>query len=228
MLFEVKNLKKSYNRLSVLKDISFSVDKGEVVAIIGSSGSGKTTLLRICTGLTEKDEGEITKLSNVGLVFQNFNLFPHWTVLKNLTDAPITVQKKNAEEVKKSALYYLEKMGLSGKENYYPCMLSGGQQQRVAIARALLMDPEIIFFDEPTSALDPELTYEVLKVIKDLAKENRTMVIVTHEINFARDVADRIIFMDNGQIIEEGNAKDLVMNPKKERTKEFLKRYSMA
>ena len=163
--------------------------------------------------------------SYFGLVFQNFNLFPHWTVLKNVIDAPISVQKRNSDEVKDKAIYYLKKMGLENKTNSYPCELSGGQQQRVAIARALCLEPKIIYFDEPTSALDPELTSEILKVIKELASEKRTMVIVTHEMNFARDVADRVIFMDNGVVVEEGNAYELITNPQKERTKRFLQKY---
>lgn len=164
--------------------------------------------------------------SNFGLVFQNFNLFPHWTVLKNVMDAPITVSNKDKEEVEQSAIKYLKKMGLENKLNSYPCELSGGQQQRVAIARALCLEPKIIYFDEPTSALDPELTTEILKVIKDLAKEKRTMVIVTHEMEFARDVADRAIFMDDGVIVEEGNAYDIITNPQKDRTKRFLQKFN--
>lgn len=163
--------------------------------------------------------------SYFGLVFQNFNLFPHWTVLKNVMDAPVSVQKKDISLVREKAIYYLKKMGLENKTNSYPCELSGGQQQRVAIARALCLEPKIIYFDEPTSALDPELTSEILKVIKELASEKRTMVIVTHEMNFARDVADRVIFMDNGVVVEEGNAYDLITNPQKERTKRFLQKY---
>ena len=163
--------------------------------------------------------------SYFGLVFQNFNLFPHWNVIKNVMDAPINVQKRNKEEVYDNAIRYLDKMGLKNKINCYPYELSGGQQQRVAIARALCLEPKIIYFDEPTSALDPELTSEILKVIKELASEKRTMVIVTHEMNFARDVADRVIFMDNGVVVEEGNAYDLISNPKKERTKKFLQKY---
>lgn len=163
--------------------------------------------------------------SYYGLVFQNFNLFPHWTVLKNVMDAPVSVQKRNPKDVEEKAVYYLKKMGLENKKYSYPCELSGGQQQRVAIARALCLEPKIIYFDEPTSALDPELTSEILKVIKELAREKRTMVIVTHEMNFARDVADRVIFMDNGVVVEEGNAYELITNPKKERTKKFLQKY---
>lgn len=170
---------------------------------------------------------ELIKIkSNFGLVFQNFNLFPHWTVLRNVMDAPISVEKRDKDEVEASAMKYLKKMGLETKAMSYPCELSGGQQQRVAIARALCLEPKIIYFDEPTSALDPELTGEILKVIKDLANENKTMVIVTHEMNFARDVADRAIFVDNGVIVEEGDAHELITNPKMERTKKFLQKYN--
>ena len=169
---------------------------------------------------------KLTKVkSYFGLVFQNFNLFPHWTVLKNVMDAPLSVQQRNKDEVYEKAILYLKKMGIENKKDCYPCELSGGQQQRVAIARALCLEPKIIYFDEPTSALDPELTSEILKVIKELANEKRTMVIVTHEMNFARDVADRVIFMDNGIVVEEGDAYELITNPKKERTKRFLQKY---
>ena len=225
-LLEMKNIKKGFDTLDVLHDISLSVEKGEVVAIIGPSGSGKSTLLRCATGLETMDAGEIHYEGSFGLVFQNFNLFPHYSVLKNLMDAPIHVQKKSKEEAEKQAFKLLEKMGLQGKENAYPCQLSGGQKQRVAIARALAMNPDILFFDEPTSALDPELTGEILKVIKDLAKEKMTMVIVTHEMSFARDVADRVIFMDGGYIVEEGTPNEVIDNPKEERTKQFLARFS--
>lgn len=225
-LLEMKNIKKGFDTLDVLHDISLSVEKGEVVAIIGPSGSGKSTLLRCATGLETMDAGEIHYEGSFGLVFQNFNLFPHYSVIKNLTDAPIHVQKKSKEEAEKQAFKLLEKMGLQGKENAYPCQLSGGQKQRVAIARALAMNPDILFFDEPTSALDPELTGEILKVIKDLAKEKMTMVIVTHEMSFARDVADRVIFMDGGYIVEEGTPNEVIDNPKEERTKQFLARFS--
>ncbi|MBQ7920605.1 MAG: amino acid ABC transporter ATP-binding protein [Lachnospiraceae bacterium] len=247
---EIKNCKKAFDELSVLNDISLSVEEGEVVAIIGPSGSGKSTLLRCATLLETMDSGELVymgekaastvdgqavyadgnalkKIKNYfGLVFQNFNLFPHYSVLKNVCDAPISVQKRNKEEVKEEALKLLAKMGLSGKENAYPCQLSGGQQQRVAIARALAMKPSILFFDEPTSALDPELTGEILKVIRQLAEEKMTMVIVTHEMSFARDVADRVIFMDGGYIIEEGDPHEVIEHPKEERTKQFLARFS--
>ncbi|MBQ8822706.1 MAG: amino acid ABC transporter ATP-binding protein [Lachnospiraceae bacterium] len=247
---EIRNCKKAFEELSVLNDISLSVEEGEVVAIIGPSGSGKSTLLRCATLLETMDSGELVymgenavttengqavyaegatlkKIKNYfGLVFQNFNLFPHYSVLKNVCDAPISVQKRNKEEVKQEAIKLLAKMGLSGKENAYPCQLSGGQQQRVAIARALAMKPSILFFDEPTSALDPELTGEILKVIRQLAEEKMTMVIVTHEMSFARDVADRVIFMDGGYIVEEGDPREVIEHPKEERTKQFLARFS--
>jgi len=249
-VMELKHVKKTFDgTLDVLKDISLSVEKGEVVAIIGPSGSGKSTLLRCATLLTTMDSGELTYLgekaawndeignsiytrdlkkirSYFGLVFQNFNLFPHYSVLKNLTDAPVSVMRRDPKEVHAEALELLDKMGLSDKANAYPCQLSGGQQQRVAIARALAMNPEILFFDEPTSALDPELTGEILKVIRQLAEEKMTMVIVTHEMSFARDVADRVIFMDGGIIVEEGDPKEIIGNPKEERTKQFLARFS--
>ena len=197
-LLEIKNVKKNFGGVEVLKDISLKVDKGEVLGIIGPSGSGKSTLLRCATGLETPDDGEINYDGTFGLVFQNFNLFPHYSVMKNITDAPLRVQKRKKEEVYKEARELLAKMGLSDKENAYPYQLSGGQQQRVSIARALAMNPDILFFDEPTSALDPELTGEILKVIKDLAAEHMTMVIVTHEMNFAKNVSDHVIFMDNG------------------------------
>ena len=230
-VLELNHVKKSFNNgtLHVLKDISLSVEKGEVVAIIGPSGSGKSTLLRCATLLERIDSGEVcfdghyaartgddgtavyadkAELKQIrnyfGLVFQQFNLFPHYSVLKNVMDAPICVQKRDRAEVEASARKTLEKMGLGDKADAYPCQLSGGQQQRVAIARALEMNPEILFFDEPTSALDPELTGEVLKVIRALAEEHMTMVIVTHEMAFARAVADKVIFMDGGVIVEQG------------------------
>ena len=202
-LLEIKNVKKNFGGVEVLKDISLKVDKGEVLGIIGPSGSGKSTLLRCATGLETPDDGEINYDGTFGLVFQNFNLFPHYSVMKNITDAPLRVQKRKKEEVYKEARELLAKMGLSDKENAYPYQLSGGQQQRVSIARALAMNPDILFFDEPTSALDPELTGEILKVIKDLAAEHMTMVIVTHEMNFAKNVSDHVIFMDNGYIAVE-------------------------
>jgi len=224
-LLEMKNIKKSFNGVEVLKDISLTVDKGEVLGIIGPSGSGKSTLLRCATNLEIPDSGEIHYEGTYGLVFQNFNLFPHFNVMKNITDAPIRVQKREKEEVYKEARELLKKMGLSDKENAYPYQLSGGQQQRVSIARALAMKPDILFFDEPTSALDPELTGEILRVIKDLAAENMTMVIVTHEMQFARNVSDSIIFMDNGYVAERGTPEE-VFNSSNERMKEFLGKLS--
>ncbi|WP_312280834.1 amino acid ABC transporter ATP-binding protein [Oscillibacter sp.] len=249
-VMELNRVRKSFDGTAeVLRDISVSVDKGEVVAIIGPSGSGKSTLLRCATLLTEMDGGELSYSGNkaawndargrtvyagdlkkirrcFGLVFQNFNLFPHYTVLKNLTDAPVSVAGRSRAEAEIAALELLKKMGLSDKAGCYPCQLSGGQQQRVAIARALAMQPEILFFDEPTSALDPELTGEILKVIRQLAQEKMTMVIVTHEMAFARDVADRVIFMDGGVIVEQGEPQEVLRAPKEERTKQFLARFS--
>ena len=248
-ILEVKNLSKTFDKLEVLKDISFNVEQGEVVAIIGPSGSGKSTLLRCINQLEKADGGEInvsglkmlTTEKNkaiyadkktlrkirlkIGLVFQNFNLFPHMSVLQNIIEAPIHVLKKSKKEALETARALLTKMGLENKEKAYPCELSGGQQQRVSIARALALNPEILFFDEPTSALDPELTGEILKVIKELAKEKMTMVIVTHEMEFARDVANHVIFMDGGYIIEEGSPEEFFGNTQNERTKQFLKRY---
>ena len=247
-LLEISNAKKSFDDLLVLSDISMNVCEGEVVAIIGPSGSGKSTLLRCLTMLEKLDGGrleyaagvvttdedgkavyasksELQKIkTSIGLVFQNFNLFPHYTVLKNVIDAPVSVQKRDKDEVIKEARELLKKVGLEDKENAYPCQLSGGQQQRVAIARALAMKPQILFFDEPTSALDPEITAEILKVLRQLAEEKMTMVIVTHEINFAKMVADRVIFMDDGVIVEEGKPEDVIDNPKNERTKIFLQK----
>ena len=220
-LLEINNLKKSFDGLEVLKDISLQVRQGEVLGIIGPSGSGKSTLLRCATGLETPDSGEIHYEGTFGLVFQNFNLFPHYSVIKNITDAPIKVQKRDKEEVFAEARALLAKMGLSDKEKAYPYQLSGGQQQRVSIARALAMNPDILFFDEPTSALDPELTGEILKVIRDLAAEHMTMVIVTHEMNFARNVADQIIFMDKGVIAQQGTPEE-VFGSSNERMQEFL------
>lgn len=247
-LLELSHVKKSFDGLSVLKDISLNVKEGEVVAIIGPSGSGKSTLLRCATLLEKMDEGtlkicgksatlnsdgatkyagkkQLSELKNdYGLVFQNFNLFPHYSVMKNVMDAPVHVQKRDKSEVKKEAKELLKKVGLESKEDSYPCQLSGGQQQRVAIARALAMNPRILFFDEPTSALDPEITAGILKLLRQLASEKMTMVIVTHEINFARNVADRVIFMDDGVIVEEGKPQDVIDNPSSERTKAFLQK----
>lgn len=223
-LLEMKHIRKGFDGLEVLKDISLTVEKGEVLGIIGPSGSGKSTLLRCATGLETVDEGEILYQGSFGLVFQNFNLFPHYSVMKNITDAPIKVQKRDKKSVYEEARVLLKKMGLEDKENAYPFQLSGGQQQRVSIARALAMDPDILFFDEPTSALDPELTGEILKVIRDLAAENMTMVIVTHEMEFAKNVADHIIFMDEGYIVEQGTP-DEVFGSDNERMKGFFGKF---
>ena len=247
-LLEMNHIKKEFDGLQVLKDVSIHVNEGEVVSIIGSSGSGKSTLLRCATMLTLIDDGEVsymgnktvwtengkvclpnkTKLKEIqscfGLVFQNFNLFPHYTVMKNITDAPIHVQKRNKDEVYREARDLLAKMGLSDKEDAYPYQLSGGQCQRVGIARALALNPKILFFDEPTSALDPELTGEVLRVIRSLADIHITMVIVTHEMNFARDISDRVIFMDKGVIAVEGTPQE-VFSSSNARIKEFLGKF---
>lgn len=224
-LLEINYMKKSFGEVEVLKDISMKVEEGEVFGIIGPSGSGKSTLLRCATGLETPDSGEIHYNGTFGLVFQNFNLFPHFSVLKNIVDAPLRVQKRNKEEVYKEARELLKKMGLADKENAYPFQLSGGQQQRVSIARALAMKPDILFFDEPTSALDPELTGEILKVIKDLAAEHMTMVIVTHEMNFAKNVSNHIIFMDGGVIALQGTPEE-VFGSDNERMKEFLGKFA--
>ena len=242
---EMNHVKKSFDDLEVLKDISFQVNQGEVVSIIGPSGSGKSTLLRCATLLETMDCGDLSFIgesaativngktvyaknailneikSVFGLVFQNFNLFPHFSVLKNVMDAPVHVQKRPKEEAKKEAMELLDKMGLADKADYYPCQLSGGQQQRVAIARALALNPKVLFFDEPTSALDPELTGEVLKVIKSLAETKMTMVIVTHEMEFARNISDRIIFMDKGVIAVQGTPEE-VFQSEHTRMREFL------
>lgn len=227
MILEMKNIEKSFGEVEVLKDISISVKAGEIVSIIGPSGSGKSTLLRCATGLETADSGEINyrKGTKFGLVFQNFNLFPHMSVLQNVMDAPVKVMKKDKETAKKEAMKWLDKMGLADRADAYPCQLSGGMQQRVAIARALATDPAILFFDEPTSALDPELTGEVLKVIKSLSDLHIAMVIVTHEMAFAKDISDRVIFMADGVIVDEGTPEE-VFSSKNKRTKDFLGRYN--
>ena len=247
-VFEMRNARKAFGALEVLKGVSLKVEKGEVVSIIGPSGGGKSTMLRCATLLETMDSGTLAYGENVaareengksvyagkaalaqvrrqfGLVFQQFDLFPHYTVLKNVCDAPISVQKRDRAEVEAEAMALLDKMGLKGKENAYPYQLSGGQQQRVAIARALAMKPEILFFDEPTSALDPEMVGEVLSVMSDLAKSGLTMVVVTHEMSFARDIASHVVFMDDGVIVEEGAPEEIFVHPKEERTKKFLSR----
>ncbi len=220
----VKNLQKSFGKTKVLKDISLAVKDGEIVSIIGSSGSGKSTLLRCITNLETPDSGEIETKGKTGLVFQNFNLFPHYSVLRNITEAPIHVMKVPKEEAEQEAKNLLERLGLGDKANAYPYQLSGGQAQRVSIARALALKPNILFFDEPTSALDPELTGEVLKVIRSLADLHMTMVIVTHEMEFARELSDRIIFMDQGVIAEEGTPEE-VFTSDNVRVKEFLGKF---
>ena len=223
-LFEMKNITKSFEGQEVLKGISLTVDEGQVLGIIGPSGSGKSTLLRIATGLETADGGQIVKNGSVGLVFPNFTLFPHYSVLKSIVDAPLRVQKRKKDEVYAQARKLLAQMGLSDKEKSYPFQLSGGQQQRVSIARALAMNPDILFFDEPTSALDPELTGEILKVIRQLADEHITMVIVTHEMNFAREISDRILFMDQGVIAVEGSPQE-VFSSDHHRMREFLGKF---
>ncbi len=255
MILEMNNIEKNFIGTThtdmALCDVSLCVDSGEVVSIIGPSGSGKTTLLRCATFLETIDSGSIiykgetvaqtsgggtaeyvskkdmARIRNYfGLVFQNFNLFPHYSILRNVMDAPITVQKREKDEVEEEARKLLDKMGLASKAGAYPCQLSGGQKQRVAIARALAMNPDILFFDEPTSALDPELTGEVLKIIRRLADEKMTMVIVTHEMSFAKAVSNRVIFIDKGCIVEQGDPGELFDNPKQERTRQFLQNYN--
>ncbi|MDQ0362184.1 amino acid ABC transporter ATP-binding protein [Breznakia pachnodae] len=239
-IIDIQHLKKNFGNLHVLKDINFHIDKGEVVTIIGSSGSGKSTLLR-CINLLEKPTGgeilyhgkdickneiDVNQLrSKVGMVFQSFNLFNNKTVLENCMIGQIKVLKRSKEEAKEKALYYLDKVGMKEFASAGSVQLSGGQKQRVAIARALCMDPEVLLFDEPTSALDPEMVGDVLQIMKDLAIEGLTMAIVTHEMQFARDVSNRIIFMDQGVIVEEGSPEEVITNPKHERTQTFLKRF---
>ena len=248
-LLEIGHMRKNFDGVEVLKDISLSVRKGEVVSIIGPSGSGKSTLIRCATMLEKMDGGELKYLGEAaaweedgrciyagkqkkkeirkhfGLVFQNFNLFPHYSVMKNITDAPISVDKVPKKEAEERAMKLLCQLGLEDKKDAYPYQLSGGQQQRVSIARALALQPKILFFDEPTSALDPELTGEVLKVIRELAKEHMTMIIVTHEMQFARELSDRIIFMEQGVIRQEGTPEEIFANPN-ERVREFIGKFT--
>ncbi|AUM95255.1 MULTISPECIES: amino acid ABC transporter ATP-binding protein [Clostridium] len=237
-MIETKNLTKKFGKLTVFENLNINVKKGEVLVIIGPSGSGKSTFLRCLNHIEIPTDGEVfvegkklniknkkelrETIEKVGMVFQNFNLFPHRTVIQNIMEAPLTVKKENKEEVLQKAEKLLEKVGLKDKANVYPSKLSGGQKQRVAIARALAMNPDIMLFDEPTSALDPELVGEVLIVMKDLAKEGITMVVVTHEMGFAKEVADRVIFMDGGKIIEEASPHEIFTTPKHKRTREFL------
>ncbi|MDO4357774.1 MAG: amino acid ABC transporter ATP-binding protein [Clostridia bacterium] len=248
-ILEMGRCRKCFGGNEVLKGIDLSVEEGEVVSIIGPSGSGKSTLLRCATLLERMDGGSLSYLGQFaaqerdgqsiyaseaelkrirgcfGLVFQNFNLFPHYSVLKNVTEAPRLIQRRPKDEVHRTARELLERMGLADKADAYPYQLSGGQQQRVSIARALAMRPKILFFDEPTSALDPELTGEILKVIRNLAAEHMTMVIVTHEMAFARDVSDRVVFMDGGVIVEQGRPEDVLLHPVQQRTAQFLSRF---
>lgn len=246
-ILEVNGIKKNFGKTEVLKDINFSLEKGQVLSILGSSGSGKTTLLRCLNFLEKPESGTIKVLGETvfdseeknvtdkvirerrlhfGMVFQQFNLFPQYNVLKNITLAP-TLQKSGTEEaIDAKARALIEKVGLSDRIEHYPCQLSGGQQQRVAIARALALEPDVLCFDEPTSALDPELTGEVLKVIKGLKSSDSTMIVVTHEIEFAKEVSDRVIFMDHGFIVEDGTPDEVIDNPKNERTKAFLSRFN--
>ena len=237
-MIEVKNLKISFGKLNVLKDVSIKIEKGEKIVIIGPSGSGKSTFLRCLNRLETPDGGQILFEGNdltdpktdldlcrqkMGMVFQHFNLFPHLTVLQNITLAPVTLKLKTQEEAEKEAMQLLERIGLPDKANVYPSTLSGGQKQRIAIVRSLAMHPDVMLFDEPTSALDPEMVGEVLEVMKDLAREGMTMVVVTHEMGFAREVADRVLFMNEGYIEEEGSPDELFTHPKSERLQQFFK-----
>ncbi|MFA7108327.1 MAG: amino acid ABC transporter ATP-binding protein [Sphaerochaetaceae bacterium] len=249
-IIEVKNLQKSFDGITVLKGVDFSVYKGQVLSIIGSSGSGKSTILRCINQLETIDEGEITicndklyyydengnaksadekerkKINlNCGLVFQNFNLFPHFSVLKNVSDPQVQVLKLTRKEADENAFTLLEKVGLLDKKDNFPCQLSGGQKQRVSIARALALKPSLLCFDEPTSALDPELTFEILNIIKMLSKEDRTMIVVTHEMQFAKEISDEVIFLDSGMILERGKSSEIFNNPENERTKKFLMKF---
>ncbi len=236
-MIKLENIKKNYGKLQVLKDVSLEVEIGDIMCIIGPSGSGKSTLLRCIKGLEEKDGGKLfyggEEISHerlisdefgakMGFVFQSFNLFPHLSIMENLTLGPTKVLGQSQEEAQKTALEYLDKVGLSGKENAYPRQLSGGQQQRVAIARSLCMHPEFILFDEPTSALDPEVIKEVLEVIKSLTALNISMIIVTHELGFAREVSNKVVFMADGYIVEQGTPEEVLVNPQQERTIQFI------
>ena len=238
-VMELKDVRYSYDgKRNVLKKVDVEFEEGKIYAVVGPSGCGKTTLLSLLGGLDFPIEGQILyngkkltydalaehRREHIAFVFQNFNLFPHFSVMKNITDAPIVIQKRNKEEVYNEARELLKKVGIEDKENAYPCELSGGQQQRVAIARALALHPKMLYFDEPTSALDPEITAEILRVMKSLAAEKMTMAVVTHEIDFARAFSNKVVFMDGGMVIEEGKPEDVIDNPKNERTKAFLKK----
>jgi ABC-type polar amino acid transport system ATPase subunit len=221
-IIRVENLHKNFGKLEVLKGINFSARKGEVITIIGPSGSGKSTLLRCMNGLEEADEGQVITDARIGMVFQSFNLFPHMSVIENLIEAPVIVKKMPKSDAERIADDLLAKVGLMDKREAYPCQLSGGQKQRVAIARALSMEPEIMLFDEPTSALDPQLTGEVLQVMRQLAREDMTMIVVTHEIGFAREVSDRVIFMNQGVIVAEGTPEEMLIDPQIPDLRAFL------
>lgn len=222
IILNMKNIVKEYNGFRAVDNVDFSIKKGEIIAIIGPSGSGKSTLLRCINGLVNVTSGDISLNGSTGMVFQHFNLFPHMTCKENITYAPINVKKESKEKANMKAMELLKRVGLESKADIYPAQLSGGQKQRVAIARALAMEPDMMLFDEATSALDPEITGEVLNVMKNLAKEHTTMVVVTHEMGFAKEVADRVVFMDKGVIVEEGTPKEIFEQPKTARLKEFL------
>lgn len=238
-ILKIENLNKKFEDITVIENVSLSVQKGEVVVIVGPSGCGKSTFLRCINGLEDIQDGRVLldgevinpgKKNNknrekIGMVFQSYDLFPHLTILQNITLAPIKVQKRNKKEVEEEALKLLDRVGLTSKKDNYPRQLSGGQKQRVAIVRALIMHPEVLLFDEVTAALDPEMVREVLDVVLSLAKEGRTMIIVTHEMAFAKSVADRVLFMDGGYVVEEGSPKEFFENPKTERLQKFLKTF---
>ena len=222
IILEMKHIVKKYGDFTAVNDVNFSMKRGEIVAVIGPSGSGKSTLLRCINGLNNITSGEMILNGTTGMVFQHFNLFPHMTCRDNITYAPIKVKKENKADVQKRAEDLLKMVGLSNKADVYPAQISGGQKQRIAIARALAMEPDLMLFDEPTSALDPEITGEVLTVMKKLAESHTTMIVVTHEMGFAKEVADRVLFMDNGVIVEEGTPQEIFDNPKSDRLISFL------
>ena len=222
IILEMKHIVKKYGDFTAVNDVNFSMKRGEIVAVIGPSGSGKSTLLRCINGLNNITSGEMILNGTTGMVFQHFNLFPHMTCRDNITYAPIKVKKENKADVQKRAEELLRMVGLSNKADVYPAQISGGQKQRIAIARALAMEPDLMLFDEPTSALDPEITGEVLTVMKKLAESHTTMIVVTHEMGFAKEVADRVLFMDNGVIVEEGTPQEIFDNPKSDRLISFI------